>query len=99
WTETVARATVSVQTLGGTLLGGEALRRTATRGPHRRHAIHSVSSTTAGGGPAETMPEIGSSLSAAGSMSRATTHPRTRRPGSGTGTIVPTRTSAPRSIV
>ncbi len=36
-----------------TLLAGDAERRTATRGPHHRHPIHSLSATTSAGGPSE----------------------------------------------
>ena len=83
-----------------TLFAGDAERKTATRGPAHRHAIHSLSATTSVGGPTEATASIGNnfvSASTSGVTSSATTHPRTRRPCSGARTIVPTRTRAANS--
>ncbi len=79
---------------GGTTLGGDAARSSNGSGPAQRHAAHRHSSTTSGGGPADTTLASGrsSDLRASGSTPSATTQPRTRRPCSGTRTIVPTRT-------
>ncbi len=90
-------ATASATSLAtATWFGADADRNTATRGPDQRHAIHSVSATTSGGGPADTTANTSRSFDrpASGATASSITQPRTRRPCSGTRTIAPTRTDS-----
>ena len=81
-----------------TTVPGEATRRKNDAGPAQRHAAHSVSSTSGGGGP-QPSHDVRGRRSTPGCVatSVSTTQPRTERPWSGTRTRLPTPTSWPHS--
>lgn len=73
--------------------GGEALARSARTGPAQRQAAHSASSSSSGAGPHPVTLATGFRITPRGaSPPSSTTQPPTRRPWSGTRTMVPTRT-------
>ncbi len=72
------------------MAAGEAIRRKNEAGPAQRHAAHSASSTSAGGGPHPNHDLRGRTSTSAGvPTSSSTTQPRTVRPWKGARTLVP----------